>query len=87
MSSFSKGFDIHEIVSYFFEGNSQMGEEWFVKKCQEINGSISTGMYEKIFLYLKPKMGSISSVSFKVNFSFDQDIEYDETYLKSCRNK
>ena len=38
-------------------------------------------MYEKIFLYLKPKMGFISSVSFKLNFSFDQYIEYDETYL------
>lgn len=38
-------------------------------------------MYEKVFNYLKPKLGFVSSISFKLNFSFDQDIQYDDSYL------
>lgn len=38
-------------------------------------------MYEKIFSYLKPKAGLVSSVSFKLSFSFDEDIQIDEAYL------
>lgn len=48
-----------------------------MKKCVEINSSISKSMYEKIFSYLKPKAGLVSSIAFKLSFSFDEDIQID----------
>jgi hypothetical protein len=38
-------------------------------------------MYDKIFDYLKPKGDEISSISFKICFNFDENIEREESYL------
>lgn len=47
-----------------------------------INSAISKTMYEKIFLFIKPTTGFVSTIDFNLNFSLDKDnLQIDETYL------
>lgn len=75
INSFAKKYDVNEIESFYFQGNDKINKEDFISKCQDVNSSISVGMYEKIFTFMKPVGDHVTSIAFKLCFSFDENTQ------------